>query len=54
MHVVPGEGLQTEGGIAYWKLLAVGILLGMVIARVLDTRPVRVVRFAEVPHPGGS
>jgi hypothetical protein len=52
MHVVHGEGLKAQEGLALWKVLAVGVLIGVVIARIFDSRPVRVVRFAEVPHPG--
>ena len=53
MQIVHGEGLRPEGAATFWKVLLAGVAIGVLVARIFDTRPVRVVRFVDVPNPGG-
>ena len=54
MQVVPDAGLSAgPDGPAVWKVLAIGIFLGLVIARFLEPERVRVVRFRVVGEDPG-
>jgi hypothetical protein len=48
MRLVQGDGLESPEGVQPWKVFVIGLLAGVLVARMLDPR-VRVVRFAEIP-----